>query len=223
MRFQRNVKIFRGGVDAAPFAGFFFVVLMFMLLFYSHVFIPGVPIQLVDDEGPPEPAQRTVKVEKSGRIEFLGSTFDFDELPTEIQARARKGTLPQRVILESDAGAPRALVEKTETTLQASGISIKYPGTRLDPPEDAGFTGARNPVLVVGVNLNGQVFFQHQRIEESALQRKLADAVENSREKLTLVLQLDAKVPAEKITRLSEIARRAGIQEVRIGVKPRQS
>jgi hypothetical protein len=47
--------------------------------------------------------------------------------------------------------------------------------------------------------------------------------VENSREKLTLVLQLDAKVPAEKITRLSEIARRAGIQEVRIGVKPRQS
>ena len=29
--------------------------------------------------------------------------------------------------------------------------------------------------------------------------------------------------PEAKITRLSEIARRAGIQEVRIGVKPRQS
>jgi biopolymer transport protein ExbD len=101
-----------------------------------------------------------------------------------------------------------------ENLLKEAGVKIKLPGDRLDLPEDAGFAGVPNPVVVVGVNLNGQIFFQHQRIHESQLQTRLAEAVERSDEPLTLWLQTDRKVPMEKVTQLSKIARQAGITKV---------
>ena len=80
MRYARNIKIFRGGVDAAPFASLFFLVVLFAMLFYSHVFFPGIPIKLADQEAPPEMQSRTVKVYTSGAIQFLGSSYDLADV-----------------------------------------------------------------------------------------------------------------------------------------------
>jgi biopolymer transport protein ExbD len=77
-----------------------------------------------------------------------------------------------------------------------------------------------NPVVVVGVNLNGQIFYQHQKIQEGALQVKLAEAVERASGPLTLLLQADRNLPVEKVTELSKIARKAGIAQVMIGTRP---
>jgi biopolymer transport protein ExbD len=221
VRYQRNVKIFRGGVDAAPFAGLFFVVVLFMMLFYSHVFFPGVPIKLDAVEAPPpEMTARSIRILESGKIEFLGDSYDTTGLKQELQRRTQKGTLPRRLLLESELGVKETRVTQIENLLKDAGIGIKLPGTRLDPPEAAGFVGARNPVVVVGVNLNGQIFFEHQKIDETSLEQQLSKARKQSSEDLTVVLQADKKVPYETITRLGQIAHRAGILYMRLATKP---
>jgi len=220
MRYPRNVKIFRGGVDAAPFAGLFFATILFMVLFYSHVFFPGVPVALAGDEDAADLSERTVEVLKDQSVLFLGERYDWNEFQQEITARARKGDLPKRVVLQTEPGAPEAAVTRVENLLKESGVGIKLPGSRLDLPDDAGFAGAPNPVVVVGINLNGQIFFQHQKIQESALQARLAEAVKRTDGPLTLVLQMDRKLAVEKMTQLSKIARQAGVSKVLLQTKP---
>jgi biopolymer transport protein ExbD len=223
MRFQRNTKIFRGGVDAAPFAAVFFLIVMFVMLFYSHVFFPGVPIKLADQEGAPEMENRTAKVLASGEVEFLGTPYTPREFRAELRTRGQQGTLPKRVLIESEAKADADFASEVENLLKGAGIDLKLPGTRLELPDDAGFPGAPNPVVVVGINLNGQLFFQHQLVSETVLEERLAAAVKRASEPLTLLLQADKNVPAEKIVILSRIASRAGISEMRIATKPARS
>jgi biopolymer transport protein ExbD len=208
-------------VDAAPFAGLFFATVLFLVLLYSHVFFPGVPIALSDTEGPPEVTERTVAVLKDGSVRFLGESMDMAGLRLALKERVQKGDLPKRVVLENQPGVNERLQKEVENLLKDAGVSIKLPGTRLELPEDAGFVGAPNPVVVVGLNLNGQIFFQHQLIQRGALQRRLAEMVEKWGGDVTLVLQADKKVPLEEIIRLSEVARKAGItQTMRIATRP---
>jgi biopolymer transport protein ExbD len=220
MRYSRNIKVFRGGVDAAPFASLFFLVVLFTMLFYSHVFFPGVPIKLIDEEGPPEMRARSAKIRASGSIEFLGTSYDLSGLKAELQSRGQKGTLPRRVLIETEPQAHAALTIQVENLLKGAGIALKLPGTRLALPDDAGFGGAHNPLVVAGINLNGQIFYQHQLVSEAVLQQKLAAAVAQTPEPLTLLLQADKDLPTGKLTRLSQIASRAGIAQLRIATKP---
>ncbi|MGZ8920535.1 MAG: biopolymer transporter ExbD [Limisphaerales bacterium] len=220
MRYPRNVKIFRGGVDAAPFAGLFFSTILFMVLFYSHVFFPGVPVALADEEEGAELTDRTVEVLKDRKVRFLGEVYDLPTFQQELAARVKRGDLPKRVILESEAGAPGEVVTAVANMLNDAGTRIKLPRSRLELPDDAGFAGTPNPVVVVGVNLNGQIFFQHQKIQEAALEMRLTEAVERTDGPLRMVLQADKNLPLEKVTQLSKIARKAGIAEVVIGTRP---
>jgi len=220
MRYPRNVKIFRGGIDAAPFASVFFVTVLFMVLFYSHVFFPGVPIELGPETEEPSVGPRAVRVLRNGEILFLGEPMPFDALDQEIQARAQLGTLPRRIVLETEHGTDSALADKVQTALTAAGIAIKLPGSRLELPEDAGFAGAPNPVVVVAMNLNGQIFFEHRLLREEMLREQLSRAVERSPEPLTLLLHADKMVPYHKIIRLSEIAREAGVKRIQLATRP---
>ncbi len=220
MRYTRNVKIFRGGVDAAPFASLFFLLVLFTLLFYSHVFFPGVPIQLADQEEPPEMETRSVKVGASGTIHFLGSSYNLAEFKRELQSRAQRGTLPRRLLITAELGANSSTVATVEDLLKGSGIALKLPGARLELPDYAGFAGARNPVVVVGINLNGQLFFQQQLVSEKTLLGKLAAAANHTPEPITLLLQADKNVPVGAIIRLLEIARRAHVAHVTLNTKP---
>jgi biopolymer transport protein ExbD len=220
MRYPRNIKIFRGGVDAAPFAGLFFATVLFLVLLYSHVFFPGVPIALSDAEGPPEANERTVTVLRDGTVRFLGENLDLAGLRVALREGVQRGDLPKRVVMESEPGAAERLQKQVENLLKDAGLSIKLPGTRLELPADAGFAGAPNPVVVVGLNLNGQIFFQHQLIQRVTLQRRLAEMVQKWGGNVTLVLQADKQVPLEEIVGLSEVARKAGISRMRLGTRP---
>jgi biopolymer transport protein ExbD len=150
----------------------------------------------------------------------LGERYEWKDFQEEVAARARKGDLPKRVVLESEPGAPEISVTRVEHLLNEAGVGIKLPGARLDLPDDAGFAGAPNPVIVVGINLNGQIFFQHQKIHENVLQARLAEAVQRTDGKLTLVLQMDRKLAVEKLTQVSKIARQAGVSRVLLQTKP---
>jgi biopolymer transport protein ExbD len=220
MRYSRNIKIFRGGVDAAPFASLFFIVVLFTMLFYSHVFFPSVPIKIADEEAPPEMLLRTVKVNAAGEISFLGNSYNMEEFKRELQARGQKGTLPRRVVIDTEPSANQRTVTQVGNLLKGAGIALKLPGSRLELPDYTDFAGARNPVVVVGMNLNGQLFFQHQLVSEKVLQEKLKQAVSLSSEPLTLLLQVDKNVPAGKLVALAQLALRSRISDFRIATKP---
>ena len=220
MRFPRNAKIFRGQVDAAPFAGVFFLLLLFMLLFNTHVFIPGVRIDLGGKPEVPPISGRTVKILRSGAIVFDDNRYSFTEFQNELRERAQKGTVPKRIIFENEPGTKDFFIDRAQQLLAGLGVALKSPGERMELPDATGFAGSPNETVVVAMNLNGQKFFQNQLVGDESLGQKLAEAVRQHKTPLTLVVQADKNVPYGKIMKLCEIAHNAGIAEVTLAARP---
>jgi len=134
MRFPRNTKIFRGPLDAAPFASVLFVLMILLLVQSSLVYTPGVPIRL---------------------------------------------------------------------------------------PETVDLPGTANPKVVVSIDGTGQMYFEHQISEASALKEKLLNAASRSKEPLTLIVQADRATRYELLLNLALIAREVGIRDVLLATRPR--
>ncbi len=212
MRFPRNAKIFRGQIDAAPFAGLFFMLLLMLLLYGNSIFIPGIRVQL-RDQTTPELEERTLTVETSGRVTYMGERYEVERFEERLRLQAQAGRLPGRVRYIVEPKASPELVTRVEQFTRELGIALRPPGRRLEVPPSAGFPGVRNPTVVVGINLNGQIFVQQRLVPEESLVARLKVIAENE-PLATLVLQADRAVPLDRITRLMGMARSAGFAEV---------
>jgi biopolymer transport protein ExbD len=133
MRFPRNTKIFRGQLDAAPYAGVLFLLVIFLVLSSNFVFIPGLPIHL---------------------------------------------------------------------------------------PAAAELPGTTRPTVAVVVDQAGQFYFDNQVTDEAQLEKRLREAVDHTREPLTLVVQADEEVRYRVLARLWRVARSAGIQDLIQATRP---
>lgn len=93
MKFPRNAKVFRGQLDAAPMAGVFFLLVLFMLLNSNLVFIPGVRIDLPRPEGPPLAGATgpiaMVAVDLSGNLYFANQIIQPDQLIGKLKSIAQ--------------------------------------------------------------------------------------------------------------------------------------
>jgi biopolymer transport protein ExbD len=86
MKFPRNARIFRGQLDAAPFAAVFFLLVIFLML-GSLMYTPGVRLELpmADDlPGTDKPAVR-VAVDSGGRY-----YYDNQLVPTDKDGKQEK-------------------------------------------------------------------------------------------------------------------------------------
>jgi biopolymer transport protein ExbD len=220
MRFPRHAKIFRGQIDPAAVASIFFVFVIFVLLLWSHTFTPGVRIRVRDSVDPPEVTARLLKVMKSGEINYLGRSYSEEGFVKRLHDQARLGTLPKRVVFDHEPGTDPKLLERLRLVATELSIAFRAPGARMELPEFTGFPGTPNPVVVVSINLNGQIFVQHQVIREDSLQEKLSVIAENNKSPLTLVVQADRDVRLEKVMKVCAVARQAGISDVTIGTLP---
>ena len=104
MRFPRNARLFRGQMEVAPFAGVFFLLLIFLLLNSSMVFTPGVPIHLPDGANLPGIATRTVvvAVDEGGQIYFENQVSDVTRLKPRLQEAVAKTPEPLTLIVQAD-------------------------------------------------------------------------------------------------------------------------
>ncbi len=104
MRFPRNTRIFRGQLDAAPFAGVFFLLLIFLLLSSSLVFIPGVPIQLPEVAGLPGTVSHTlvVAVDENGQFYYENQVIGQDRLREKLQIAVSEAKQPVVLVLQAD-------------------------------------------------------------------------------------------------------------------------
>jgi biopolymer transport protein ExbD len=133
MKFQRNARIFKGQLDAAPFATVFFLLAIFLLL----------------------------------------------------------------------------------------TLMVYTPGVRLDLPPADDLPGTDKPSVAVAIDTNGRLYFENQLVEEAELKGKLARAVTNSPQPLTLVVQAHKNVTYDRLISLTLLARDAGISSAWLATLPR--
>jgi biopolymer transport protein ExbD len=104
MKFPRNAKIFRGQLDVAPFAGVFFLLIMFLLV-ASLVYTPGVRLELpvasseMAGVGGPIVA---VAMSGNGQLYFENQIIQEDELKKRLIAAVQKSPQPLTLVLQAD-------------------------------------------------------------------------------------------------------------------------
>ena len=137
MRFQRNAKIFRGRLDAAPLAGVFFLLLIFILL-AALVYTPGIPIQISGRSAKGAirlPAAKyfvgTTNPTVVVAINFAGQFFFENQIIAEPQLKTRLATAA------SHASSPLTLVVLADKDVAYDTV-VRV--TQL--AEDAGITNA---------------------------------------------------------------------------------
>ncbi len=218
MRFPRNAKVFRGQLDAAPVAGVFFLLALMLLLHSQIVFTPGVRVDLAalgaTNRWP------TLQADLDGKLSYLGDSISFESLTNRWQEEAKKGEVPTVVQMFTEPGTPDALLEKIRLGAKEVGVTLMGNASRIDLPIYNGLPGTTNGIVVVAVNLSGQLFFENQLILEQPLRQRLIEAVQRARTPLSLVLQADREIPYETILHLGSLARQAGLAEILLATRP---
>jgi biopolymer transport protein ExbD len=104
MKFPRNARIFRGHLDAAPFASVFFLLVIFVLL-GSMLYAPGIRVdlpsagnlQLAGTEGP------TVSVAvMTNALYFDNQLISENEFSNRLYSTARNLGKPMTLVVQAD-------------------------------------------------------------------------------------------------------------------------
>lgn len=100
--------------------------------------------------------------------------------------------------------------------------SLAYtPGVLVQLPVTHDLPGVEKPTVTVAVDANNRLYFAGQIVTEAELKSRLKNALKNSPEPLTLVLQADKAVTQENLVRLWLLANDAGIRQVQQATLPR--
>jgi len=107
MRFPHNTKIFRGQLDAAPFVGVFFLLIIFLLLNSGLVFTTGVKIRLPEAVNLPWTDQPTavVAVDENGHFYFENQVCDEARLKQRLQEVVARSQEPVTLVVQVDKEA----------------------------------------------------------------------------------------------------------------------
>ncbi len=132
MRLPRNVRIFRGQLDAAPFMGVFFILLIFILLHTSLVSHPGVEIELPVAGELPGPAGPTlvVAVDESGALYFENQALRRADLESRIADRVRDLGDSTTLVVQADAAVSQKRLIQVAELARRAGVRRAVLATR---------------------------------------------------------------------------------------------
>jgi biopolymer transport protein ExbD len=131
MKFTRNARIFRGQIDAAPFAGVFFLFVIFLVL-ASLVYTPGVKIQLpeaTDLPGADHPT-RAVAVDANGQLYFENQLVQKAQLKTRLKEAVKKSTEPLTLVVRADKAVTFETLARLTLLAREAGIKEVVLATR---------------------------------------------------------------------------------------------
>ena len=141
MKFPRNARIFRGQLDASPFVGVLFLVVLFLLLNSSLVFIPGVPISLPEAVDLPgvAGATLTVAVDKNGTFYFRNQVIPENRLQQELRRAAQATGQPLTLVLLADKNVPFDTIFHLARLAHGAGLKdVWFAGRSPGAPVRAG-------------------------------------------------------------------------------------
>ena len=101
------------------------------------------------------------------------------------------------------------------------GSHVYVPGVHVELPTANNLPGTDRPTVTVALDKFNRLYFKDRLITEAELSSRLREAVKNSPEPLTLVVQADSAVTYSNLVRLDLLARDAGFREALHAVLPR--
>ena len=126
MKFPRNVRIFRGQLDVAPFASVFFLLVIFMMVSSWVVYTPGVRLQLPVADDLPGTDKRTVEVaiDKNGRLYFESKSIEEGELSDKLRRKvAAASPEPLTLVVQADEAVSYKMLLRLRMVARDAGIS----------------------------------------------------------------------------------------------------
>jgi biopolymer transport protein ExbD len=132
MRFPHNTKVFRGQLDAAPFAGVFFLLVLLLLLHTGLVFIPGVPIRLPEGAALPgtDRPSAVVAVDRHGNFYFENQLCDETRLRERLLAALARSKEPLTLVVQADRQASVEVIARLGLLAQSVGIRELWQAVR---------------------------------------------------------------------------------------------
>ena len=133
MKFPRNARIFRGSLDAAPFATVFFLLVIFVLL-GSLTYTPGVkvPIRLPEASGlagTDHPAV-AVALDADGQLYFRNQRMVQTEFSNELHQIAKISPRPVTLVVLADKSVSYETLVHLQLLAQDAGVQEMLLATR---------------------------------------------------------------------------------------------
>ena len=124
MKFPRNARIFRGQLDAAPFATVLFLLVIFLLL-GSLVYTPGVRLELPVADNLPGTDKPTVAVaiDANGRLYFENQAIEESRLRGRLNLLVQQSPEPPTLIVQADRAVTTEMLVRLSMLAREAGIT----------------------------------------------------------------------------------------------------
>jgi biopolymer transport protein ExbD len=134
MKFQRNARIFKGQLDAAPFVTVLFL-LVLLLMLSRLVYTPGVRLELPVAGNLPGTDKPTVAVaiDANGRLYFDNQVIDEGQLAGRLRQAARDRAQPLTLLVQADKLVKYDQLVRLTLLARDAGITEAWLAT-LPPP-----------------------------------------------------------------------------------------
>jgi biopolymer transport protein ExbD len=124
MKFPRNARIFRGQLDAAPFAAVFFLLVIFLML-GSLMYTPGVRIELpmADDLPGIDKPNVSVAIDSGGRYYYGNKLVPENQLPGLLSNAVVASTEPLTLIVHADRAVSTEMFVRLAMLARSAGFT----------------------------------------------------------------------------------------------------
>jgi biopolymer transport protein ExbD len=124
MKFPRNARIFRGQLDAAPFAAVFFL-LVLLLMLSTRVYTPGVSLTLPQADRLPGTDKPTVSVaiDAAGRLYFENQSIAESSLAKRLKSAVAETPEPLTLIVQADRAVNMDMLIRLTLLARSAGIT----------------------------------------------------------------------------------------------------
>lgn len=132
MKFPRQLRPFRGSFDFAPYAGVFFIFILFVVLQSSVIYQPGVQVDLPKAEGLPgiEGPVLVAVVDASGQIFYDNQIIEEKALQTALRAALRRLGRSATLVIQADGNVKYDQLVHLSTLAREAGIEKALLATR---------------------------------------------------------------------------------------------
>jgi biopolymer transport protein ExbD len=130
MKFPRNARIFKGQLDAAPFATVFFLLAIFLFL-TSMVYTPGVRLDLppADDLPGTDKPSIAVAIDTNGRLYFENQIVEESELKGKLIRAVTNSPEPLTLVVQAHKNVTYERLISLTLLARDAGISSAWLAT----------------------------------------------------------------------------------------------
>lgn len=134
MKFPRNARIFRGQLDAAPFATVLFLLVLFLML-STRVYTPGVRLQLpvADNLSGTDKPTVAVAIDGQGRLYFENQMLDSKQLALRLRDLSKGSAEPLTLLVQADRAVTYEQLMQLTLLARDAGINDAWLATLPRP------------------------------------------------------------------------------------------